>query len=389
MTNGQSENEKKPAPDWLTDNITEASKNARQMFFLYIGFLAYSLLTVVGTSDRQIILNGLTNLPIINVDVSLDGFFIICPLVAIFGFIYLQLYLHRLKNLINDLRTNYSSTEKRRLYPWMLNIAEEPDDGFIGVLQRGFSKFALWWLLPIVLIIISTWFVKRHEPELSYIIGLAPIVGTSIVMYFWYFYENSHEGTASKFGSVIQDIRKNCDKSILVISILVFEIFFMAIIIPSSNKGTGWIRADLRYQKLISTPNENDDYKGMPWVNLKDVHLEGAKLHHAILKRANLKNACLQNARLDNANLEDADLWYAKLQNAHLDDANLKGAILWHADFINAELRGANFQGADLRRVKNLKIEQLSEVKTLFGAQLESGFKAQVEKKYPRLLENP
>ena len=111
------------APDWLIDNIAEASKNARQMFFLYIGFLAYSLLTVVGTSDRQIILNGLTNLPIINVDVSLDGFFILCPLVAIFGFIYLQLYLHRLKCLINDFRTNYTSTEKRRLYPWMLNIS--------------------------------------------------------------------------------------------------------------------------------------------------------------------------------------------------------------------------------------------------------------------------
>ncbi|MCP4986661.1 MAG: hypothetical protein GY928_11590 [Colwellia sp.] len=176
---------KPDAPDWLIDNIAEASKNARQIFFLYIGFLAYCTLTVVGTSDRQIILNGITNLPIINVDVSLDGFFILSPLVAILGFIYLQLYLHRLESLIKDLRTNYTSPGKKCLYPWILNIAEEPEDGVIGILQRGFSKFALWWLLPIVLVVLSTWFLKKHAPILSYIVGLSPLVGTSIVIYFW------------------------------------------------------------------------------------------------------------------------------------------------------------------------------------------------------------
>ena len=62
---------KKP-PDWLIENIAEASKNARKIYFLYIGFLAYCALTVFSTTDRQIILNETARLTIVNLDVSLN-----------------------------------------------------------------------------------------------------------------------------------------------------------------------------------------------------------------------------------------------------------------------------------------------------------------------------
>ncbi len=52
---GQKAKEPKPeAPGWLLDNIAEASKNARKIYLLYIGFLAYCALTVVSTTGRQI-----------------------------------------------------------------------------------------------------------------------------------------------------------------------------------------------------------------------------------------------------------------------------------------------------------------------------------------------
>ena len=129
------DDQKQEAPEWLIENIAEASKNARKIYFLYIGFLAYCALTVFSTTDRQIILNETAHLPIVNLDVSLNGFFILAPIIAILVFLYFQLYLHRIKGLVTDLRDNYLPIEKRRLYPWMINIAEDPEPGAVGKLQ--------------------------------------------------------------------------------------------------------------------------------------------------------------------------------------------------------------------------------------------------------------
>jgi len=79
-----SKNQKKQKPpDWLVENIAEASKNARKIYLLYITFLAYCALSVAGTPDRQIILNGSIRLPLIDADVSVIGFFLVAPLMAI------------------------------------------------------------------------------------------------------------------------------------------------------------------------------------------------------------------------------------------------------------------------------------------------------------------
>jgi len=97
-TIAESKIEDKPkVPNSLIDNIAEASKNARKIYLLFIGVLAYSALTVVSTSDRRIILNEPARLPVINLDVSLDGFFILAPILSIFIFFYFQLYLHKFR----------------------------------------------------------------------------------------------------------------------------------------------------------------------------------------------------------------------------------------------------------------------------------------------------
>jgi hypothetical protein len=67
------------ALDWLINNIAEASKNARQIYFIYIAFLVYSTLVVLTISDEHIVLNKSANLPIINLNISLDGFYILTP----------------------------------------------------------------------------------------------------------------------------------------------------------------------------------------------------------------------------------------------------------------------------------------------------------------------
>ena len=84
----------------------------------------------------------------------------------------------------------------------------------------------------------------------------------------------------------------------------------------------------------------------------------------------------------------------SNLKEASLEGADLRGADLGHADirgtiFKDTKLLDAIFRGANLRGAKNLTIQQLSQVKTLYQAKLDPDLEAQVKEKYPHLLEKP
>jgi uncharacterized protein YjbI with pentapeptide repeats len=445
------QNQEKPkAPDWLLENITEASKIASKIYLIYVGFLAYSALTVVSTTDRQIILNSTARLPLVNVEVSLNGFFIVAPLIAIFVFFYFQLYLHRIKGLINDLRVNYAPTEKRRLYPWLINIAEDPEPGIIGMLQKVIVRFSVWWSLPIVLTFFAFGFIRKHDPTFCYIVGALPILGTLIVLLFWFYYEPVRKNSFTK--NIV-------GKVILAFSVVLLDLSLLFFIIPPALEGNKYEFDDVRYflnnllfvdlsYKILVT-EQKEEYQNIYWLGLKKAHLEGAYLVSTILKRADLSEAKLQKAymplsnlekaNLMDANLQEADLNFAtlqraniayanlqeaylrgaNLQEANLWGANLQGAWLWGANLQSATLRdanlqgtwlvlanlqkaylqganlqeahlwGGNLQGAKLRGAQNLTIEQLSTVKTLYKAELDSTLLEQIKKDYPHLLEEP
>ena len=408
---GPGQPEQKPeAPEWLIENIAEASKNARKIYFLHMGFLTYCVLTVLGTSDRAIILDETAHLPIVGVDVSLNGFFIMAPIIAIMVFGYFQLYLQRLKGLIDDLRTNYAEIEKRRLYPWMINISEDPEPGMIGKLQEITVSFSLWTSLPIVLTLLGFWYIRKHEPFWSYVVASLSIAGTLIVVWFWWKYESGR-------------IRKKLTKVTIIgfigiCILLTFQISILTFLIPLAKTGLvpEFLRphlcVNLSYENLVTKPEV--DHKRIPWQQLGSIHLEGADLRFSVLKKAYLRRAHLKDARLNGAVLDEANLQAANLSGANLVESSLREAILIgtdltevylsRADLFNADLRGANLTkanleatdlteanliGANLTRVLKLTTEQLKKVKSLYGATLDPGLMEQIKKAHPDLLEMP
>lgn len=133
--------------------------------------------------------------------------------------------------------------------------------------------------------------------------------------------------------------------------------------------------------------------------NLKKANLKDAKLQQADFEKANLEGADLRGANLSNANLERAKLQLANLEGAYLNAATLRGANLHKANLKNADLQfsniadsnlqQANLEGADLLGIKNLTIEQLQSVKTLYKAILDRDLREQIEREQPHLLEKP
>jgi uncharacterized protein YjbI with pentapeptide repeats len=110
---------------------------------------------------------------------------------------------------------------------------------------------------------------------------------------------------------------------------------------------------------------------------LRELKLQGW-LQDGTLEGMDLRHVHFQRADLENANLKGTDLRMAHLQMANLTEANLCGACLSSANLYGADLRrtkldGANLFKANLQGVRNIGKEQLTQVKSLWGATMPDG----------------
>ena len=120
--------------------------------------------------------------------------------------------------------------------------------------------------------------------------------------------------------------------------------------------------ADLRGAHLDGAHLDSTYLDG---VFLMDAHLDGVYLSGAHLEGLQLTGAHLKGADLLAAHLEGA-----RLRGAHLDGAELGAVYLEGAELRGAHLDGARFMSAHLQGAKNLTVEQLATVKTLYEAHL-------------------
>ena len=351
------------APDWLIGNIAEASKNARSLYLLYLGFVAYCVLTLATTTDRQLILDEGVLLPVIGLPVPLGVFFLAAPFLAIVFFAYLQLYLQRHRGLVKDLRENFKPVRARRLYPWILNMGEDPEPGSVGRLQRGAVAMVLWWLLPLALLLFVFVSLKRHEVGLSMAVASLCTAGGLASFYFWYQYRRP-----KWYALTVRSGR--IAFAVVVGYYLVLVLGGTGLLLSLALEGRAFT-VDLSYQVLIT--EEKEEY-GTYWADLSGMHLEGANLESSVLRRTDLGGSFLQEAdlsgaQLQGANLEGAQLQRARLARTELQRANLQRARLDSANLIQAQLQGADLQGARLQRA--YLIQARLDDADLSGAQLQ------------------
>ena len=163
-------------------------------------------------------------------------------------------------------------------------------------------------------------------------------------------------------------------------------------------------KANLQWSEL---KNSNLSNANLHWVNLKEanlqeanlpnanlqyVELKGANLQETILRMSELKGSRLDKADLRKANLQGANLQGTDLRKANLQGANLQGTDLQQANFQKAKLQKADFQGADLIEAdlidaKDLEVEQLLKVKTLYKAKLPDRIEDAIKQQKPEFLE--
>ena len=128
--------------------------------------------------------------------------------------------------------------------------------------------------------------------------------------------------------------------------------------------------------------------------NLRNSEMRGARLRESDFRKADLRGANLELADLRQGNFHGADFREAVLTDANLGDADLRDAQLGladfkGADFNNAKLTGADLRCADLRDVKNLSIEDVKTVKTLYRAKMDESDRLQLQRNNKELFTKP
>jgi len=158
----------------------------------------------------------------------------------------------------------------------------------------------------------------------------------------------------------------------------------LANLVSADAQGADFFRAILRAASLhgsvlrgASIRGADISFAGLSYADLRNADLSFANMHQTSLYQSNLQGADLQGADMSASLLIQADL-----SNANLKDCNLRRAKFW-----KTTLQGADLEGALLLEAVDLDLEQLHNVKSLFGAQLDPELLEQVQKNYPHLLE--
>lgn len=143
--------------------------------------------------------------------------------------------------------------------------------------------------------------------------------------------------------------------------------------------------ADFSEADLYRASFKGADLQGSLFSRNKDKKWENgfcAQLSHADFENANLSGAVMNHVDMSHASCKKASLMNTKLKSANLGWVSFENALLIDADLHNADmnhtiLKDANLAGANLRKVKNLTLDQVKEVKTLYQASIDDDlFKA-------------
>jgi uncharacterized protein YjbI with pentapeptide repeats len=390
----------------LQKALNEAAGKASVLWTTFITFQLYLAIAFGSVTHRDLFLETFIKLPVLNVDLSLVGFFVVVPLLLLIFHFYLFLQLLGLASTAKDYNTLLvdeapAASDRRYLrrrldvFP-ILQFLAGPSDQRTGF--RGYSLRLIAWITLVatpVLILLQAQvtFLPYHREWIVWLQRVAVLIDLALIWYFWIHLRSDDDplkgvwrkawmylGCAGTLCVVIfstylatfpgewmkthlpepsslqallfeGDVDKVSGRPRSVFSnrlVLTDQSFVDPEKLDQITISRSFRGRDLRLAVLYSADLRKADFTGaqLQGASLGGTQLQGASLVGARLQGASLDRAQLQGASLDGAQLQGASLDKAQLQGASLDGAQLQGASLDKAQLQGAALFEAQLQGA-------------------------------------------
>jgi hypothetical protein len=345
----------------------------------------YSWMVIATANDVSLATNSIS-LPIIGTQTDADILYLVSPLVMISIYAWFLFHLQRLVLILSS--QPKVSTGDSSLTAW---------------LEIAGMKVLAWITVPAAFIGLWAHYLLRRDWTVTsfHIVFITLSIFMAVL-----FYQSSRPGKQGTGHS---------RKWVKISGIVCFVLVALAVWILSLGvfKGTPerhlmmykdvhalvpWLFHQFGYdvffnfkeQKVSKLPDdywsiasESDRMNAIKGALLKKTDLRYADMSMAFMVKANLRNSELRGTWMRKTNFRNAD-FRADLRDTQLGLGNFK-----RADFKNAKLNGADLRCADLRDVKNLSVEDLKTVKSLYLAKMDEDVRRQLQRSNEKLFSKP
>src|SRR5262245_9421308 len=324
-------------PYSLLEAVNASSRTANSAWLIFLGLMAYLVVTVAGVTHKDLLLNSDVVLPILQVKIELVRFFVFAPIVLVLLHLGLvgQLVLLARKTLeFADALRMLESTDLRT-HPLRLEL-----DNFFFVQtlagperSRAVSAFlnCMSWLtlaiLPVLaLLYVQVTFLPYHDDAVTWVHRVVVLADVAILLLIGVFLIRPEVS----FFSAVWRIGMHNPGSLmfglmLLAAAAVFSLLIATIPGPGRDERARWFGAEngpllaafARSLNLADTDLVVDSAvtPGVPSINLR-----GRDLRFARLDRADLHQADMTGANLDGASLVGADLRQVWLQCGDINE---------------------------------------------------------------------
>ncbi|MFZ2726122.1 MAG: pentapeptide repeat-containing protein [Methylococcaceae bacterium] len=391
-------------------SANDAANVVRELYFVFLSIAVYMGVIVAGTTHEMLLKESPIKLPLLDVEVSILGFYVVAPyLFWIFHFHFLlQLYLlaQKLRLFEKYLILITDNAIKEKLRTQLANVIFSHSligaqhDSFMRMLLRIMVSISINVMPLILLLLVQIRFIPYHSElindsqrlvvildVLTLIVFLAKISGTTFSAYVINVINDVHYCynhcltfvieifTTSSLSALTTPAINFSSLVTIVLSTLVISSSFLFVVpdenceSPLNKIGNNYCR--FLYGKNIypckkSIQDEISAFQNLTitWIILtkSDLSPEIATLLSAKEKDDNLlKNLvgldlnqrdlnCTDfiNSHFMYADLQETNFKKADLSDAHLEEADLSDAHLEEADLGGAHLEGADLSGAHL-----------------------------------------
>ena len=388
----------------LADSINDSARMARGTVSLLLLVALYLGLTLVVSSDENLLVNGQVALPQTGVGISIVQSYIFAPPIFLYLHIQTLYLLSVLARKVQTYKTALASEFPSATSQAKQNAVEAEREEYWDLLSAfalvqlfrqnnvSLAPIVLIWLSTIViplllLLAIDLSFVRYQSIEITVSHHIFLLLD---LLFIELFRRQTLKPIPVKMPRSVMDMgRMLWVYGILFMIIVIFYAFpprFELSTVKQDREQIWWSeksedtklnkenllddscklwRVACRYldvsgKRLVKTRPEDLDYAeilGLSRRNLRfakfvNTRLTNTNLYGALLQGADLSRAELQGANLTEAQLQGTNLQFAKLQRANLWETQLQGANLWKTQLQGANLMEAQLQGANLEETQ-------------------------------------
>lgn len=336
----------------LYNNINDLLVSAKRAFILMLVLEAFSVMHLLSMSDIDILFGRNIFIPVTQAKLNTNIYYLFLPILIIGIYVYAQSYLTYALRLWVGYKNKYSDDVYcvGGVLPFAIVLMDDNEakikDFFISI----YVKFVLWWCLPILLYLIPFLFLKRHYDIELYYMGLLPIIGTLVVLFYWKRVDNyksllrKNEFVLSykkqKIYSIkyLQYVVGNFGKIFLLYMAMYFTYNFYFELVPAAKAGVA--NDDKWKNTLFVYITDNDlrkhaeingyEYEGYNY-NFSNMRLEGAIIENLNINNFTFANTKMNNAKIINSNIKKSDF----------SSADLTGVYIWASKFDDVSFESA------------------------------------------------